>query len=184
MRIPNLALLAFVAGIGSAGAQPLQAEAISPLAVAGRAPDHNGMTMEELLAREEIRRTLAQDHISGDANDADGYAGAFAEDGVLNSADFDIVGRQAIRDWKAERAKSPPAKFVRHNLTTSQIELTGPDTAVARTYFVVFTEVGPDHNGYYSDQFKKVGDRWLIAHRKVWLDWRAKDSRFRPPPKD
>src|SRR5262245_22519968 len=131
------------------------------------------MTVDELIAREEIRRTLAQYNISGDANDSDGYAGAFAEDGVLESADFTITGRAQIRDWKEARTKNPPARFVRHNLTTCQIEITGAETATARTYFVVFTEIGADHNGYYSDQFRKAGDRWLIAHRKIWLDWRA-----------
>lgn len=137
------------------------------------------MTEDERLAREEIRRTLAQYNIGGDLNDADQYAGAFAEDGVIDSADFTITGRTEIRDWKAGRAKLSPAKFVRHNLTTSQVEFTGPETATGRTYFMVVTEVGPDHAGYYADQFKKVGERWFIAHRKVWIDWFSPESRFR-----
>jgi 3-phenylpropionate/cinnamic acid dioxygenase small subunit len=140
------------------------------------------MTLEELLAREAIRDTMARYHMAGDGNDADGYAGVFAEDGVLDSADFRIEGRAAIRAWKAGRASGPqPAKFVRHNLTTCQIDLTGPETAKARAYFAVFTEVGPDHSGYYSDEFRKVGEAWLIAYRKVWIDWRAPESRFRGP---
>jgi hypothetical protein len=139
------------------------------------------MTQEEHLAREEIRRTLAQYNIGGDLNDAEAYAGAFAEDGVIDSADFTITGRSEIRDWKAARAKASPARFVRHNLTTSQVEFTGPETATGRTYFFVVTEVGPDHCGYYADQFRKVGERWFIAYRKVWVDWYARESRFRRP---
>jgi hypothetical protein len=140
------------------------------------------MTDDDVLAREAIRYTLASYNIAGDGNDAAGYAAVFTEDGVLESADFHLVGRGQIEDWKAARIKAPPpAKFVRHNLTTSRIDLTGPESAEGRTYFVVFTEVGPDHSGYYTDTFRKVGGQWLIAHRKVWLDWRARDSRFRRP---
>ena len=39
----------------------------------------------------------------------------------------------------------------------------GPDTAKSRTYWVAYTDIGPDHCGYYVDAFRKVGDRWLIA---------------------
>jgi hypothetical protein len=138
------------------------------------------MTPEEGLAHQAIRKTLASYNIAGDANDAAGYAAVFTPDGVLDSADFSLVGRAKIEAWKAARAKTPVAKFVRHNLTTCRIDLTGPDSAKARTYFVVFTDVGPDHSGYYDDVFSRIGGDWLIAHRKVWLDWRAPDSRFRP----
>jgi uncharacterized protein (TIGR02246 family) len=136
------------------------------------------MTVEELIARGEIRATLAAYNSAGDQNDAEGYAGVFTVDGILESAGTQIKGREAIRHWKAERAKAPPAKFVRHNLTTCLIEVTGPETATARTYFQVLTEVGPDHAGYYADDFRKEDGRWLIAHRKVRLDWFAPDSRF------
>ena len=138
------------------------------------------MSQDVFVAREAIRHTLAGYNIAGDANDAEGYAAVFAPDGVLESGDMRFAGRAQIRDWKAARAKSPVAKFVRHNLTTCRIELTGLQSATARTYFVVFTEVGPDHSGYYDDVFQKIGAEWLIAHRKVLLDWRAPDSRFSP----
>jgi hypothetical protein len=152
-----------------------------PLAVVASPADDAVMTHEDFLAREAIRYTLASYNLAGDGNDAAGYAAVFTEDGVLESADFHLVGRGQIEAWKAARIKAPPpAKFVRHNLTTSRIDLTGPERAEGRTYFVVFTEVGPDHSGYYTDVFRKVGEQWLIAHRKVWLDWRAHDSRFRP----
>jgi hypothetical protein len=45
---------------------------------------------------------------------------------------------------------------------------------------VVFTDAGPDHCGVYVDAFRKVGERWLIAHRKVWADWMSDFSRFKP----
>ena len=139
------------------------------------------MTLEDLLAREGIRRTMAAYNVLGDANDADGFAGVFTEDGILESGTFKFAGREAIRQSKLDRIKAAHAQFVRHNITTCHIELTGPDTARAKTYFFVLTEVGPDHAGYYSDSWRKVGDGWLIAHRKVRLDWRSPQSRFGPP---
>jgi ketosteroid isomerase-like protein len=138
------------------------------------------MNIEDLLAREGIRHTLASYNMAGDQQDASGYAAVFTEDGVLDAGEVQFNGREEIQAWKSARAKAPTAEFVRHNLTTCRIELTGPETATARTYFAVITEIGPDHSGYYSDVLRKVGDCWLIAHRKVRLDWRAPDSRFGP----
>jgi hypothetical protein len=67
---------------------------------------------------------------------------------------------------------------VRHHLSTSKIDLTEPDTALARTYWAAWTDIGPDHAGYYLDTFRKVGGEWLIAHRRIRLDWTAEGSLF------
>ncbi|MGB8366475.1 MAG: nuclear transport factor 2 family protein [Rhizomicrobium sp.] len=144
------------------------------------------MTIEELLAREGIRHTLASYNMAGDRARAEDFSAVFTEDGILETSAFRHEGRQAIRDWmdgvrapSADAPSFPSAKFVRHNLTTCQIEMTGPETAAARTYFVVFTDIGPDHCGYYVDTFRKVGARWLIAHRKARTDWTSPNSKFR-----
>jgi hypothetical protein len=44
---------------------------------------------------------------------------------------------------------------------------------------VAWTDIGPDHAGYYLDIFRKEGDLWLIAHRRVRMDWEAGNSLFR-----
>lgn len=139
------------------------------------------MTIEELLARESIKHTLASYHIAGDLNDADGYAAVFTEDGVVRAGGAEIAGREQLRDWKAARSKASVAQFVRHNLTTCRIELTGPDTATGRAYFAVFTDAGPDHCGTYDDVYRKVGDEWLIATRNVETHWHSPNSRFGAP---
>jgi hypothetical protein len=149
------------------------------------------MDVEELLARECIRDTLARYNIAGDRLRLDDFVAVFTEDGVLESDDrgvgtgFHSQGREAIRAWMggsngptSGRARLP--KFVRHHLTTCQIDLTGPDTATGRTYWCVYTDVGPDHAGQYIDVFRKIGERWLIAHRKARTDWFSPDSLFRP----
>ena len=146
------------------------------------------MTVEDLLAREAIRQTMASYTVAGDQLRADAMGAVFTEDGVLESdgvpeADaFRYSGRAEIRDWiarwRGSGAGPTGASFVRHHLATSHIELTGPDTAKARTYWTAYTDIGPDHCGYYVDAFRKVGETWLIAHRRVRLDWRAPNSLF------
>lgn len=149
------------------------------------------MTLDELLAREAIRDTMAKYNTAGDRLKVDDYCACFTEDGVMESEAapgeylFQFIGREAIRAWQNRWRNREPgedtvhgASFVRHHLSTCKIELTGPDTAQARTYWVAWTDIGPDHSGYYLDDFRKVGDDWLIARRRVRRDWSAPGSLF------
>lgn len=147
------------------------------------------MTLEELLIRESIRQTMTNYTMAGDRLRTEEFVAVFTEDGILESegvpqADaFRYEGREQLRQWfarwrAAKGSQGPQATFIRHHLSTSQIEITGPDTAKARTYWVAYTDIGPDHGGYYLDAFRKVGETWLIAHRRVRLDWRSPQSLF------
>ncbi len=149
------------------------------------------MTLEEMLAREAIRDTIARYTMAGDRLKIDDYAACFTEDGVMESrhADpecaFRYEGRAAIHAWQSrwlERTmrgeRIHQASFVRHHLATCEITLTDPSSAKVRTYWVAWTDVGPDHAGTYSDIFRRVDDRWLIAHRIVREDWRSPASLF------
>jgi len=153
------------------------------------------MNLVELLAREAIRDTLAKYNTSGDRARAEDYAACFTTDGIIESADrkggkgLYYEGRDAILAWQTAWKNAPKgssdtpnvqrrAEFVRHNLTTCKIDLTGPDTAKARTYWSAWTDIGPDHAGMYLDDFRKVGARWLIARRRVRLDWEDEGSLF------
>lgn len=151
------------------------------------------MTHDEAAAHEAIRRTINAYTIAGDSRDGDSFYPLFAENAVLEFAGFPPVpgfrskGREEIRartaSWSSIPGKDPSlsrTRFIRHNLTTCQIELTGTDTARARTYFIVFTEIGPDHAGTYSDELVRQGGSWLFGHRRIALDWRAPDSLFPP----
>ena len=97
---------------------------------------------------------------------------------------FRYAGREAIRQWigrwrnPAGAASTHQASFVRHHLSTCHIELTGPDSARARTYWVAYTDIGPDHCGYYLDEFRREAEAWLIAHRRIREDWRSLQSLF------
>jgi hypothetical protein len=154
------------------------------------------MSPEEAVARESIRHTLARYTIAGDRLRVEDFVAVFTDDAILESegvsdADsFHYRGRDAIAEWLG-RWQSPTsepvvpthsATFVRHHLATSLVEFTGPDTAKARTYWSAYTDIGPDHCGVYLDSLRRsageTGDEWLIAHRRVRLDWRSPDSLF------
>lgn len=147
------------------------------------------MTLEDLLAREAIRDTMAKYTTAGDRLRIDDFVSCFTADAVMESehvpADrmFRYEGHAAIRAWQERwlegEGATHGATFVRHHLSTSKIDLTGPDSASVRTYWVAWTDIGPDHAGYYVDTFRKEGGDWLIAHRRVRLDWEAETSLFR-----
>lgn len=151
------------------------------------------MTLDEMLAREGIRKTIHGYNAAGDARDGKAFVALFAEEAVLEFAGFGPVPgfrsagigeiRARTATWSPDPGKDPSltlASFIRHNLTTCRIDLTGPDSATARTYFVVFTDIGPDHAGTYSDTLVRRGEDWFFLHRRIALDWRSPDSIFPP----
>jgi 3-phenylpropionate/cinnamic acid dioxygenase small subunit len=138
------------------------------------------MTDEQVRDRAMIQQLLACCTQAGDARKADEYAACFAEDGVLE-LDEAIAGREAIRQWMAGAEIIPQPRegapsFISHHLTTCRIDFTGADTASARTYWLVTSNAGIDHNGYYVDALRKEGGRWVIAHRRPRTLWLSPDS--------
>ena len=148
------------------------------------------MTLEELLAREEIRQTMVNYNMAGDRLKTEEFLAVFTEDAILETEGvpeqdlFRCAGREAIRAWIARWRKPPAggavhqARFIRHHLSTCLIELTSATTAKTRTYWTAYTDIGADHCGYYVDDFRKENGRWLIAHRRIRLDWRSEKSLY------
>jgi hypothetical protein len=146
--------------------------------------------MWEMVAREQIRDTLARYNWSGDAGRLDGLAETFCADGVL-----DIRGVQPLRGRSeilaflggvtGNIAVSPDVKHVvRHNLTNVLFTGMTPEQAHVSSYFTVVTHIGLDHFGRYRDTLVPDGDVWLIKHRKVSTDWAAPDSAMARQPRD
>ena len=146
---------------------------------------------------EAIRATIMGYTVAADSRDAARFATLWAEDALFEFAGFDPLPgfrRAGLAEiaagtaaWSPVPGKDPSLSqtaFIRHNLTTSEIELTGPDSARARTYFVVMTELGPDHAGVYVDELARIDGRWLFKHRKIELDWRSPAGLFPPMPRD
>ena len=158
----------------------------------------------ELVARECCRDTLARYTHAGDRYRIEELGSTFCADGVLEIRGVEpIVGRAAIVATflgdtsglqaqmeaaivePAESAAPPPAPeagaasgaayILRHNVTNIRFESVSPTETTVASYFLVVTRKGLDHVGRYRDRMVPVGDKWLIAHRFVSVDWRAPD---------
>ena len=141
------------------------------------------MDASEAIAREQIRDVISRYNHAGDRGDLDALVHCFTENGALDLEGVDdLRGRAAIERHLsgvvADLADRSVRPLLRHHVSSVRIELTGPDTAAAASYFLVFTEVGLDHWGRYADRLVRSGDVWQIAHRKVRVDGASPDSRM------
>jgi hypothetical protein len=152
----------------------------------------------ELAARESCRDTLAQYNHSGDRYLLEELAAAFCDDGVLEvRGSVTLTGRYAIVEWLSggrgttneeirrvakEEQAAGPVRLVRHHLTNVRFESVTPAEVRVASYFMVLTDIGLDHCGRYRDRMVPVGERWLIAQRRVSVDWHAPESRFGGSP--
>jgi hypothetical protein len=143
------------------------------------------MTPEQLSAREAIVHTQSVYATEGDRGRVDELLGTFTDDGVLEFFRGVFSGKEQIRaalspavDAKRTEAAQAggPRLFLRHHLTTRRIEFVSETAADAWTYFFVVTPVGLDHSGVYVDHFVERQGRWLIARRRVKIDWQAENS--------
>lgn len=134
------------------------------------------MELWELAARESIRDLVARYNANGDAGRFEAMLELFAEDAVMELETGVHRGRAAIRAMLEQVASATGAgadaraRFIRHFTATHQIDLLGPDAAKGRSYYVVFTERGPDHWGRYVDDYRCVDGRWRFGHRRVTTD--------------
>jgi hypothetical protein len=141
------------------------------------------MDMEELLAREEIRQLIATYATAGDGGRRHEFSSVFSEGAVLRAPGIHCEGKNNIvrtlfSDDQSDGSKRSAAKFVRHNITTSNITFTDATVAIGRSYFLVVTDAGLDHSGVYTDEFCKVDGAWKIARREVRIDYCSPQTRF------
>ena len=144
------------------------------------------MTPKQVRDLEMIRQRLAACTQAGDARKADAYAGCFTKDGVL-ALDPAIEGREAICAWMKAPSVIPQSRdgtagFISHHLTTCHVDFTGPDTATARTYWLVTSPAGLDHNGFYVDHLRREENTWLISLRRPGTLWIGPQSLLRASP--
>ena len=131
----------------------------------------------ELVARESIRDLVARYNAAGDAGRFDEMLALFCDDAVMEIDGTVYDGKTAIRglfEGAASRTGGDgggaTARFIRHFTATHQIDVDGPTEARGRSYYQVLTDQGLDHWGRYVDRYRKDGDRWRFAHRKVTVD--------------
>lgn len=139
------------------------------------------MTPDELLAREAIRATIARYTNAGDHADYEDLVPCYAEDGVFEFGDNRWEGRQAISDalhaMARARGHGAAGMLQRHHLGTCHIVIESVDGARATTYFLMVSEIGPDHAGRYLDRLIRRDGEWQFAHRQVVVEWINSESR-------
>jgi len=123
-----------------------------------------------------IRDLIARYAFARDSGDVEAFASMFCEEGVLRTKLWAVSGRSAIREALAKAA----TRAVRHHITTSLIEPTGPDAATGTTYFMAISNIGLDHAGRYSDSFVRRDGGWLFLERVVEIEWQAENSIWPP----
>ena len=143
------------------------------------------MELADLLAREAIRDLVARYNAYGDSGLLARMLALFADDAVLEVGDVAYEGTDAIRGlFSATVDRSAGADggptYVRHSVTTHQIDLVDEGHATGRAYFTVLTRVGLDHWGRYLDDYRVIDGSWRFARRRVLTDDFAPDSLFRP----
>jgi hypothetical protein len=133
------------------------------------------MELWEVVAREQIRETIASYAHFVDSGRFDDVVALFTADGILEvHGNEPAVGHEALlafftgtgRDL-ADRSTVP---LIRHNTSNISITVTSPSEATARCYFLAVTEHGVDHWGRYRDRLAADGNHWRFAHRHVRTD--------------
>jgi len=131
------------------------------------------MTLDELSACEEIRKTLAAHNQAGDGDDAQAWAATFTDDAKLATVGLQIFGREALLQWKVSHKIFATTAHRNHHVSNTLIDLVSADSALVTSNWLVITDIGLDHSGRYRDRFRKTGDGWLIAQREIEIIWRA-----------
>jgi SnoaL-like domain len=118
-----------------------------------------------------------------DFGDAEGYAGTFAPDGILDFGWGEIKGREAIAKFIVDgrkrteeaRANTKPGELPsvgRHIISNIVIKVDGK-TAHAVAYWTHMTSGSNgrgtvDFFGHYEDDMVKVKGEWLFARRRIY----------------
>ncbi|MFC4256869.1 hypothetical protein GRI97_14905 [Altererythrobacter xixiisoli] len=135
--------------------------------------------------RAEIEDLMARYLFAMDYHDADGYAGCFTEDGILDYAMGTLQGREQIRaealifrdkiaevfvDWQGRPAK------LRHLVQHKAIRVEGNRAWNTGMWFEM-TNGGPEGAlktesfGTYEDDLVRIDGRWLFARRKIYNEF-------------
>ncbi|MFN8018745.1 MAG: nuclear transport factor 2 family protein [Acidimicrobiales bacterium] len=145
------------------------------------------MERTEIVAREAIRDLLARYTWAGDRGRSAELASCFLADGVLDVGDHGgrWEGRARIEQELAAVAERVAASGatptpVSHHVSSVLIEMTGPTSAIVRSYFAVHTDAGLDHWGTYRDEVAQdpIDGHWRFAERRVRVTGSSPESRF------
>jgi 3-phenylpropionate/cinnamic acid dioxygenase small subunit len=137
----------------------------------------------EIEAREGIRDIVTRYNSNGDTGRFRQVLELFAEDAVMelrnvNGETVTYSGLDEIATiftgakerFSEEAASRDEPNYVRHWVSTHQIDLLDEWHAAGRCYFQVLMAHGLDHWGRYLDQYERRGKRWVFTHRLVIVE--------------
>lgn len=145
-----------------------------------QASEPDGLADRMLIHELQSRYALAHD-----LTDPQMYASVFTEDAELIGGGRVVAkGRQALMDAASNDRKrfNPGAAegkrsfmTMRHVITNSVVDLTGPTSAKGICYVLTIVNQknhGPEimSVGRYEDQYVKTKGEWLIARREIFMD--------------
>jgi hypothetical protein len=126
----------------------------------------------------EIKALIERGAILTDSKRFDELLECFAPDATFMRRGKPLVGHAAIAE---ENRKRPVDLVTRHHVTSVLVTMTGPDTAEAISYVLVYRirgEAGappafpqkmrpPETSGEYHDRFIRTPKGWKIAYRET-----------------
>ncbi len=137
--------------------------------------------LKGLLEMEEIRKVRMLYSQLMDSSRIDELADLFTEDGLCEFGPYgQWEGRETIRKNFKEVEGSHHGDttfFAMHNTCDHWVELTGPDTAVGRSYLIdVVTQTPKEEQpivwfGLYDEDYAKVDGQWLIKRCSLQFLW-------------
>lgn len=143
------------------------------------------MDQSEIEARVGIQALLSRYTRNVDTGRAPELALLFTVDatydmggGVVARNRDEIAGK--VEELKTMFATSEGFGRIRHHTSSVVIEIEGPDTARATSYFVAFAAHGPDHWGTYRDGLVAEDGEWRFSSRVVRLEGTVEASPVRP----
>lgn len=129
----------------------------------------NAEALERMIARSEITAIL-QRYANMAVENADfaGMARLFTDDGT-----FILLDGTAVPVTEIEKiVAGHEATWIRHHLTTIQIDFTSETTATADSYYIAFTDLAqPDHWGRWRDTLRREpGGRWMLTSKQPLVE--------------
>ncbi|ARF65477.1 MULTISPECIES: nuclear transport factor 2 family protein [Streptomyces] len=152
-------------------------------------PLDHGNALRRLIAERACERLVVEFVRRLDLGDPADVAELFTPDGVWEWAEGErrIEGRDALRAYFAGR---PADRLSRRLCTNILVTLTSASTATAGTYFTTYRVDGhtggmlpprlPVQVGRYEDTFRESDGRWLLAERRLFLDFGGPTARLSP----
>lgn len=146
------------------------------------------MQLWELVAREQIRDVVTRYNTHGDAGRLEDATAVFTADARVEFVELSgttvYQGRAEVlrimtevkEQWADSARSRGETAYVRHFVSSHQIDLIDEANARGRCYVAVVKAHGLDHWGRYLDEYRVEDGRWLISVRRAITDGFAEGS--------